>query len=150
MTRHSGDDRALGHRFGRRCPRPAALSGSGRRQSPGWRFTRRVIEQRAARQPALIDRRIADEEERQAERRRGQERRRQSAQWLIQYGLNRSHLDAVHTGDCGAAAKTGRYRPATRQQTRDAHRHVPACDRCRPDTALGLLEWTQSPRPAAG
>ncbi|MFF7098457.1 DUF6233 domain-containing protein [Streptomyces rubradiris] len=85
------------------------------------------------------------------ERRRGQERRPEPAQWLIQYGLNRSNLDAVHTGDRRAAAKSGRCRPATRQQARDALlQHVPACDRCRPDTALGLLEQTQSPRLAAG
>ncbi|MGW1596685.1 DUF6233 domain-containing protein [Streptomyces sp. NPDC002343] len=40
-----------------------------------------------------------------------------------------------------AAARSGRCRPATRQQARDALlQHVPACDHCRPDTALGLLE----------
>ncbi|MFF9025728.1 DUF6233 domain-containing protein [Streptomyces eurythermus] len=53
------------------------------------------------------------------------------AQWLIQYGLNRNNIDAVHTGDCWAA---------TRQQALDALQHVPACVHCRPDTALGLLE----------
>ncbi|MEU3412054.1 DUF6233 domain-containing protein [Streptomyces sp. NPDC006658] len=105
------------------------------------RFTRRVVEQQAARQPALIDRWIAEEQQRQAERRRGEERRPQPAQWLIQYGLNRSNVDAVHTGDCWAAAKSGRGRPATRQQARDALlRHVPACVHCRPDTALGIFE----------
>ncbi|MFE9499874.1 hypothetical protein [Streptomyces collinus] len=35
-------------------------------------------------------------------------------QWLIQHALNRNSLDAVHTGDCWAAAKSGRCRPATR------------------------------------
>ncbi|CAL9327288.1 DUF6233 domain-containing protein [Streptomyces sp. SudanB182_2057] len=105
------------------------------------RFARRVVAQQAARQLALIDRWIADEEHRQAERRRGQERRPEPAQWLIQYGLNRSNVDAVHTGDCWAAAKSGRCRPATRQQARDALlQHVPACVHCRPDTALGILE----------
>ncbi|MFE9906518.1 DUF6233 domain-containing protein [Streptomyces achromogenes] len=103
-------------------------------------FTRRVVEQQAARQPALTDRWIAAEEQRQAERRRGEERRPQPAQWLIQYGLNRNNIDAVHTGDCWAAARSGRCRPATRQQARDALRHVPACVHCRPDTALGILE----------
>ncbi|MEV6805348.1 DUF6233 domain-containing protein [Streptomyces sp. NPDC051132] len=33
----------------------------------------------------------------------------------------------MHTGDCRAAARSGRYRPATRQQARDALlQHVPA------------------------
>ncbi|WTO41185.1 DUF6233 domain-containing protein [Streptomyces achromogenes] len=38
------------------------------------------------------------------------------------------------------AARSGRCRPATRQQALNALRHVPACVHCRPDTALGLLE----------
>ncbi|MEU3410240.1 DUF6233 domain-containing protein [Streptomyces sp. NPDC006658] len=47
----------------------------------------------------------------------------------------------MHTGDCWAAAKSGRCRPATRQRARDALlQHVPTCAPCRPDTALGLLE----------
>ncbi|MEU3957576.1 DUF6233 domain-containing protein [Streptomyces achromogenes] len=104
------------------------------------RFTRRVVAQQAARQPALTDRWIADEEQRQAERHRGQERGPQPAQWLIQYGLNRSNVGAGHTGDCWVATRSGRCRPATRQQARDALRHVPACVHCRPDTALGMLE----------
>ncbi|MFI0233794.1 DUF6233 domain-containing protein [Streptomyces sp. NPDC017086] len=105
------------------------------------RFARRVVEQQAERQLALVDRWIADEEQRQAERRRGQARRPEPAEWLIQYGLNRSNVDAVHTGACWAAARSGRCRPATRQQAIDALlQHVPACGHCRPDTALGLLE----------
>ncbi|MFF9021079.1 hypothetical protein [Streptomyces eurythermus] len=96
VTRRSGDDRALGHRLGPKCPRPAALPESGRRQPPGRCLARRVIEQQTARQLALTDRWNADKEERPAERRRGQERRPQPAQWLIQYSLNRSNLDGVH------------------------------------------------------
>ncbi|MEV6938681.1 DUF6233 domain-containing protein [Streptomyces sp. NPDC051132] len=105
------------------------------------RFARRVVEEQAERQLALIDRWIANEEQRQAERRRGEEKRQEPAQWLIQYGLNRSNVDAVHTGDCWAAARSGRCRPATRQQVLDALlQQVPACVHCRPDTALGILE----------
>ncbi|WEO92824.1 DUF6233 domain-containing protein [Streptomyces sp. FXJ1.172] len=102
------------------------------------RFARRVVEQQTARQLALIDRWIADEERREHERQQGAERRPPQPEWLIQYGLNRSNIDAVHTGDCWAAAKSGRCRPATRQQALDAlRRQVPACPHCRPDTALG-------------
>ncbi|MEU2931204.1 DUF6233 domain-containing protein [Streptomyces sp. NPDC007251] len=96
--------------------------------------------QQAVRQLALIDRWIAEEERRQAERRRGEEMRPALPDWLIQYGLNRRNVDAVHTGDCWAVAKSGRCRPATRQQALDALcRQVPACVHCRPDTVLGLL-----------
>ncbi|MFF5475433.1 DUF6233 domain-containing protein [Streptomyces achromogenes] len=46
-----------------------------------------------------------------------------------------------HTGDCWAAARIGRCRPATRQQALNALlKHVPACVHCRPDTALGILD----------
>ncbi|MFE7961350.1 DUF6233 domain-containing protein [Streptomyces sp. NPDC057413] len=61
--------------------------------------------------------------------------------WLTQYGLNRKNVDWVHTGDCWAAAKSGRCHPATRAQALEALRQqVPACAHCRPDTALGLLD----------
>ncbi|MFG3016185.1 DUF6233 domain-containing protein [Streptomyces cinerochromogenes] len=40
-----------------------------------------------------------------------------------------------------ATAKSGRCRPATRQQALDALRQqVPPCIHCRPDTALGILD----------
>ncbi|MEU6557852.1 DUF6233 domain-containing protein [Streptomyces sp. NPDC046915] len=106
------------------------------------RFARRVVEQQAVRQLRVIDRWIAEEERREAERCRGGERRPPPPEWLIQYGLNRANVDAVHTGDCWAAAKSGRCRPATRQQAVDAlRRQVPACIHCRPDTALGILDY---------
>ncbi|MFF3335714.1 DUF6233 domain-containing protein [Streptomyces sp. NPDC002888] len=58
----------------------------------------------------------------------------------MQHGLNRTNVDAVHTGECWAAAKNGRCRPVTRQQALEALRQqVPACVHCRPDTALGIL-----------
>ncbi|MFF7098491.1 DUF6233 domain-containing protein [Streptomyces rubradiris] len=48
---------------------------------------------------------------------------------------------AAQQSDCWAAAKSGRCRPATRQQARDALlQHILACVHCRPDTALSILE----------
>ncbi|MGW5284485.1 DUF6233 domain-containing protein [Streptomyces collinus] len=103
------------------------------------RFARRVVEQQSARQLALIDRWIAEEEQRERERQQGEKMRPPQPEWLIQHGLNRSNIDAVHTGDCWAAAKSGRCRPATREQALAAlRRQVPACVHCRPDIALGI------------
>ncbi|MGW7256548.1 DUF6233 domain-containing protein [Streptomyces sp. NPDC054834] len=105
------------------------------------RFARRVVEQQAVRQLRVIDRWIAEEERREAERRQGEERRPPPPDWLIQYGLNRTNVDAVHTGECWAAARSGRCRPVSRQQAMEALRQrVPACVHCRPDTALGILD----------
>ncbi|MFI5690151.1 DUF6233 domain-containing protein [Streptomyces sp. NPDC051636] len=105
------------------------------------RFARRVVEQQAVRQLRLIDRWIADEERREIERLQGEEMRPGPPDWLIQYGLNRSNVDAVRAGDCWAAAKSGRCRPASRLQAIDALRgQVPPCIHCRPDTALGILD----------
>ncbi|MFF4845560.1 DUF6233 domain-containing protein [Streptomyces collinus] len=88
-----------------------------------------------------LDRWITEEERREAERRLGEERRPAPPAWLIQYGLNRSNIDAVHTGGCWAAAKSGRCRPATREQAVGALRqNVPPCTHCRPDTELGELD----------
>ncbi|MDO0929541.1 DUF6233 domain-containing protein [Streptomyces sp. TG1A-8] len=59
---------------------------------------------------------------------------------LIAVPLNRRNVDAVHTGECWAAARSGRCRPATRQQAVEALRQqVPVCVRRRPDTALSIL-----------
>jgi hypothetical protein len=75
------------------------------------------------------------------ERRRGEEMRPPAPELLLQAGLNKSNTDAVHTGECWAAAKSGQCRPVSREQALEALRHeVPACLHCRPDTALGLLE----------
>ncbi|MEU1056937.1 DUF6233 domain-containing protein [Streptomyces sp. NPDC005876] len=105
------------------------------------RFARRVVVQQVAAALSQIDGWIADEERRDADRRPGEERRPPSPAWLIQYGLNRANLDAVHTGDCWAAAKSGRCRPVSREQALDALRqHVAPCVHCRPDTALGVLD----------
>jgi hypothetical protein len=105
------------------------------------RFARRVVIQQATVALEQIDGWIAVEERREAERRQGEEMRPAPPEWLIQHGLNRTNLDAVHTGECWAAAKSGRCRPAIRQQAVEALRQqVPACVHCRPDTALGILD----------
>ncbi|MFJ8637191.1 DUF6233 domain-containing protein [Streptomyces sp. NPDC093568] len=58
------------------------------------------------------------------------------------HGLNRTNVDAVHAGDCWEAAKSGRCRPASRQQAIEALRQqVPPCIHCRPDTALGIFDY---------
>ncbi|OUD04011.1 hypothetical protein CA983_06235 [Streptomyces swartbergensis] len=78
-----------------------------------------------------------DEQRREAERRVGAARRPPTPEWLIERGLDRSNIVAVRTGDCWDAGK--RSRPATRAQAVEALRHqVPACTKCRPDTALGI------------
>ncbi|WP_338775282.1 DUF6233 domain-containing protein [Streptomyces sp. DG1A-41] len=80
---------------------------------------------------------IADEERREAERRVGEARRPPAPEWLIERGLERNNIVAVHTGECWDPGK--RARPATRAQAVEALRHqVPACSKCRPDTALGI------------
>ncbi|MFI9248239.1 DUF6233 domain-containing protein [Streptomyces sp. NPDC053086] len=101
------------------------------------RFTRRILVQHTRRQLDLIDGWIAAEERRETERRQGAERRPPAPEWLIQYGLNKTNIDAVHTGTCWAAKKSGRCRPATREQALAALRdQVPPCVHCHPDTGL--------------
>ncbi|MFC9280151.1 DUF6233 domain-containing protein [Streptomyces collinus] len=70
---------------------------------------------------------------------------------MIQHGLDRQNIGAVHTGGCRAAAKSGRCRPATREQALDAlRRQVPACVHCRPDAALGVPDQDVRARPVPG
>ncbi|WP_433455594.1 hypothetical protein ACQPXS_46410 [Streptomyces sp. CA-142005] len=71
------------------------------------RFVRRVVEQQATRELALIDRWIPDEEQREAGQRAAVARKVRAADWLIQYGLSKTTVDAVHVGDCRAAKKSG-------------------------------------------
>ncbi|MGW1988280.1 DUF6233 domain-containing protein [Streptomyces collinus] len=102
-------------------------------------FARRVVVEQTTAALAQLDGWIAAEDQREAERRQGEAMWPPAPKWLIQQGLNRSNIDAVHTGDCWAAAKSGRCRPATREQALDAlRRQVPACVHCRPDTALSI------------
>jgi hypothetical protein len=102
-------------------------------------FARRVVVQQARASLAQLDRWIADEERREAERLRGEERRPPPPEWLIERGLNRANVVAVHRGDCWDPGK--RHIEVTRAQALDALRQqVPACSKCRPDTTLGFLE----------
>lgn len=102
-------------------------------------FARRVVLQQATASLAQIDGWIADEERREAERRRAEETRPPAPEWLIERGLDRNTLLAVHTGDCWDPGK--RCAPITREQAVDALRNqVAACSKCRPDTALKMLE----------
>ncbi|MET7429840.1 MULTISPECIES: DUF6233 domain-containing protein [Streptomyces] len=70
----------------------------------------------------------------------GERVRPSPAAWLSLYGLDRDDVDAVHVGDCRAARKSGRCRPATRGQALDALRsQVPPRVHCRRDKALGIV-----------
>ncbi|MFJ3445728.1 DUF6233 domain-containing protein [Streptomyces sp. NPDC086081] len=58
---------------------------------------------------------------------------------MIEHGLDRRNIVALHTGQCWDPGK--RAEPATRAQAVEAlHRQVPACTKCRPDTALGIVD----------
>ncbi|AYN39937.1 hypothetical protein D9753_14545 [Streptomyces dangxiongensis] len=104
------------------------------------RFARRVVEHQAARQLALMDRWIADEERREAERQRRFTVRQAAAEWAVERGLNGRSAVFVHTGGCTAAG--GRAKGVDREQAVRAltEEGVPACPLCRPDTTLGILE----------
>ncbi|WP_037814508.1 DUF6233 domain-containing protein [Streptomyces sp. NRRL S-1022] len=104
------------------------------------RFARRVVERQAARQLALMDRWIADEERREAERQRRLAVRQAAPEWAIERGLNGRSAVYVHVGGCTGAG--GRAKGVGREQAVRAltDRGVPACPLCRPDTALGILE----------
>jgi Family of unknown function (DUF6233) len=104
------------------------------------RFARRVVEHQAARQLALMDRWIADEERREVERRHRLATRDAAPQWLIERGLNGRSAVYVHVGGCASGG--GRAKGVGRDQAIRALTEggVPACPLCRPDTALGILE----------
>ncbi|WP_225824971.1 DUF6233 domain-containing protein [Streptomyces naphthomycinicus] len=104
------------------------------------RFARRVVEHQAARQLALMDRWIADEERRETERQRGLAARREAPAWTIERGLNGRSAVYVHAGGCAGAG--GRVKGVGREQAVRALTDggVPACPLCRPDTVLGILE----------
>ncbi|UUA11582.1 MULTISPECIES: DUF6233 domain-containing protein [Streptomyces] len=110
------------------------MNDSGGSRLALLRFLERVQERDLSR----TRRWIADEERREAERQVGEARRPPAPEWLIERGLDRTNIVAVHTGECWDPGK--RVRPATREQAIDALRHqVPACSKCRPDTALGIV-----------
>ncbi|MDQ1013599.1 DUF6233 domain-containing protein [Streptomyces afghaniensis] len=109
------------------------MNDSGGSRLALLRFLERVQERDLAR----TRRWIVDEERREAERRVGEERRPPVPEWLIERGLDRSNIVAVHTGECWDPGK--RVKTATRAQAIEAPRHqVPACTKCRPDRALGI------------
>ncbi|MER6983557.1 DUF6233 domain-containing protein [Streptomyces carpinensis] len=99
-----------------------------------------MVVQQATAALAQIDGWIAAEQRREAERRRGAEIRPPAPEWLVEVGLNKNNLVAVHTGDCWDPDK--RARPVTRAEALDAltRLQAQACSKCRPDTALGVLE----------
>ncbi|MCF3131655.1 DUF6233 domain-containing protein [Streptomyces olivochromogenes] len=104
-------------------------------------FARRVVIQQAKAALAQLDRWIAEEQRREAERRRGEEMRPPPPEWLIERGLDKKNLVAVHAGGCWQVTRSGRCVGISRTQALDAlRRQVPACKHCRPDTALGFLE----------
>ncbi|MFB6961859.1 DUF6233 domain-containing protein [Streptomyces sp. NPDC056309] len=104
-------------------------------------FARRVVVQQARASLTQLDRWIAEEQRQEAERRRGEESQPTPPEWLVEHGLNRRNLVAVHLGDCWVVRKSGRCVPVSRGQALDALRQqVPACLHCRPDTQLGFLE----------
>ncbi|MFD8230230.1 DUF6233 domain-containing protein [Streptomyces massasporeus] len=79
----------------------------------------------------------AHEERREAERRVGESAAPAGPESLIERGLDRNNIVAVHTGECWDPGE--RSKPATRAQAIEALRQqVPACTKCRPDTALGF------------
>ncbi|KPI12164.1 hypothetical protein OK006_11116 [Actinobacteria bacterium OK006] len=100
------------------------------------RFARRIAEQ----QLTQVDRWIAAEERREAERQHGIAARPPAPDWLIEHGLSGQDSMYVHTGDCWNAGK--RSKGVTRDTALRALTEggAPACPRCRPDTALGILE----------
>lgn len=104
------------------------------------RFARRVVEHQAARQLALMDRWIADEERRAAERHRRLPTRQAAPEWLIERALNGRTAVYVHVGGCASAG--GRTKGFGRDEAVRALTEggVPACPLRRPDTALGILE----------
>ncbi|MGW0206703.1 DUF6233 domain-containing protein [Streptomyces sp. NPDC003233] len=104
------------------------------------RFARRVVEQQATRELALIDQWIADEEQRETEQRQGEERRPPAAEWLLELGLNRHSAPVyVHRGGCWNAAKRSPGVDET-EARRALAAGVAACPHCRPDGELGYLE----------
>ncbi|MER8226486.1 DUF6233 domain-containing protein [Streptomyces sp. NPDC094143] len=99
------------------------------------RFLERVQERDLSRTRGWI----ADGERRQAGRRVGAARRPPAPAFLIERGLDRRNIVALHTGECWDPAK--RAKPAIREQAVEALRQqVPACTKCGPNTALGIVD----------
>ncbi|MFE0474815.1 DUF6233 domain-containing protein [Streptomyces sp. NPDC058947] len=110
------------------------MSDTGSSRLVLLRFLERVQERDLSR----TRRWIADEERRQTERRVGEARRPLAPAWLIERGPDRNNIVALHTGQCWDPGK--RTKPVTMAQAIGALRQqVPACTKCRPDPALGIV-----------
>ncbi|WP_323874433.1 DUF6233 domain-containing protein [Streptomyces sp. 3212.3] len=104
-------------------------------------FARRVVVQQATAALAQIDAWIAQEEQREARQQQADEMRPAPPEWVVERGLQKTNLVAVHMGDCWTVRKSSRCVGVSRAQAVDALRQqVPACTHCRPDTALGVLD----------
>ncbi|MEU7962390.1 DUF6233 domain-containing protein [Streptomyces sp. NPDC049097] len=104
-------------------------------------FARRVVVQQATAAVAQIDAWIAQEQEREMRQQQADEMRPPPPEWVVERGLQKTNLVAVHTGDCWTVRKSSRCIGVSRAQAIDAlRRQVPACTHCRPDTELGILE----------
>jgi hypothetical protein len=104
-------------------------------------FARRVVVQQATAAIAQIDAWIAQEEAREVRQQQADEMRPPPPEWVVERGLQKSNMVAVHLGDCWTVKKSTRCVGVTRDQAIDAlRRQVPACTHCRPDTELGFLE----------
>ena len=104
-------------------------------------FARRVVVQQATAAVAQIDTWIAQEQERETRQQQADEMRPPAPEWVVERGLQKTNLVAVHMGDCWTVRKSSRRVGVSRAQAVDALRQqVPACTHCRPDTALGVLD----------
>ncbi|KUJ38486.1 DUF6233 domain-containing protein [Streptomyces sp. MI02-2A] len=104
-------------------------------------FARRVVVQQATAAIAQIDAWIAQEEAREVRQQQADEMRPPPPEWVVERGLQKTNLVAVHAGDCWTVRKSSRCIGVSQAQAIDALRQqVPACWHCRPDTELGFLE----------
>ena len=85
-------------------------------------FARRVVVQQATAAPAQLDRWIAGEQRREAERRSREEMRPLPPEWLVERGLNKDNLVAVHVGDCWTVRTSSRCVGVSLAQALDALR----------------------------
>jgi hypothetical protein len=126
---------------GPNSPRLEHVNESGLTRLDMLRFTRRVVEEQAVRQLALIDRWIADEERREAEHRRGLQARPPAPEWLMERGIGQgAPVTRIHRGDCHMATGVRMKRITEEEAKRALYAHIElACPHCNPDTALRVI-----------